>query len=94
MTWKLNVDGIHGLKPIQSKDCVLGVLRSKTNKILSPGVKINAHERQLLYTKVESKHPTFQNITKPRTVYISHVLQRQADIHMVGKVLTQVIRYS
>ena len=39
MTWKLNVDGIHDLKPIQNKDCVLGVLRSKAKNILSPSVK-------------------------------------------------------
>ena len=69
MTWKLNVDGIHGLKPIQNKDCVLGVLRSKTNNILSPGVKIDVHERQILYPKVGSKHPSFQNI--------SNVMSRQ-----------------
>ena len=39
VTWKLKVDGTHDLKPIQNKDCVLGVLRSKTKNILSPGIK-------------------------------------------------------
>ena len=39
MTWTLNADGIHDLKPIQNKDCVLGVLRSKTKNILIQGVK-------------------------------------------------------
>ena len=39
MTWTLNVDGIHDLNPIQNKDCVLGVLRSKTKNISIQGVK-------------------------------------------------------
>ena len=38
MAWKLNADGKHDPKPIRNEDCVLGVLRSKTN-ILLPGVK-------------------------------------------------------
>ena len=39
MSWKLNVGDIHNLKPIQNKNYVLAVLRSKTKNILSPDVK-------------------------------------------------------
>ena len=40
MTWKLNVDGIHDPEPTQTKDCVLGVSRSKTKNILSLSAKL------------------------------------------------------
>ena len=52
--------------------------------------QINAHECQNLYVKIVSKHPTFRNLSN----HISHVLQRQADINMVGEIYTKIIQYS
>ena len=45
--------------------------------------KINVLERQNLYTKIVSMHSTFRNLGNHE---LSYVLQRQADINVVGKI--------
>ena len=44
--------------------------------------KINVLERQNLYTKIVSMHSTFRNLGNYE---LSYVLQKQADINVVGK---------
>ena len=60
MTWKLNVDGIHDLKPIQKQRqcaCCLGV---EDEEHFITRCQINAHERHILYTKNhEQNHEQF-----------------------------------
>ena len=61
MTWKLNVDGIHDLKPIQKQRLRAWCLEVEDDSHFITRCQIIAHERQILDTKVGSKHPTFQN---------------------------------
>ena len=59
MTLKLNVDGIHDLEPTQTKDCVLGVSRSKTKNILSPSVKLTLLDAKIYTQKLSPNTQLF-----------------------------------
>ena len=71
MTWKLNVDGIHDLKPIQNKDCVLGVLRSKTKNILSPGVKLMPTDVTFYIQRLDLSTENFRILVTTNNLYFS-----------------------
>ena len=62
ITWKLNVDGLHDLTDPKQRPCAW-CLEVEDEEHFITRCQINAHERQLLYTKIGSKHPEFQNIS-------------------------------
>ena len=71
MTWKLNVDGIHDLKPIQNKDYVLGVLRSKTKNIKSPGVKSMPTNVKFYIQRLDQSTQNFRILVATNNLYFS-----------------------
>ena len=71
MTWKLNVDGIHDLTLTQNKGCVLGVLRSKTKNILSPGVKSMPTNVKFYIQRLDQSTQNFRILVTTNNLYFS-----------------------
>ena len=70
-TWKLNVDGIHDLKTNQNNDCVLGVLRSRTKNILSPGVKSMPTNVKFYIQRLDPSTQNFRILVTTNNLYFS-----------------------
>ena len=65
------MDAIHDLKPIQNKDCVPGVLRSKTKNILSPGVKSMPTNVKFYIQRLDPSTQKFRILVTTNNLYFS-----------------------
>ena len=62
---------IHDIKPIQNKDCVLGVLGSKTKNILSPGVKSMPTNVKFYIQRLDPSTQNFRILVTTNNLYFS-----------------------